>query len=149
MRISTKGRYAVRCMINLAIHGPVESVPISRISKEEGISANYIEQLFLKLKQNNLLESIRGRSGGYRLLRSPDKINIADIIEAVEGPIVAVHCVADGDCSRYDICTTKFLWRMLTEKIRGVLEQTTLKDLCDTARDEMGGDLAHKLSFSI
>ncbi|MGM0568189.1 MAG: RrF2 family transcriptional regulator [Elusimicrobiota bacterium] len=149
MKISTKGRYAVRCMLNLAIHGGEPSVPVSRISKEEDISANYIEQLFLKLKKAGLVESVRGRSGGYRLLKEPEEITAAGIIEAVEGPIVTVDCVREGNCERYDACTTKYLWEVLSKKIEEVLGNTTLKDLCDTARDKMGGDLEHRLSFDI
>ncbi len=149
MKISTRGRYAVRCMLNLAIHSSEDSVPVSRISKQEGISANYIEQLFLKLKKKKLVTSIRGRSGGYRLMKNPSDINIAEIIEAVEGPIATVHCVTKGECKRYKMCTTKFLWETLSIKIKEMLEKTTLKDLCDTARDKMGGELEHKLTFSI
>ncbi len=149
MKISTRGRYAVRCMLNLAIHSSEDSVPVSRISKQEGISANYIEQLFLKLKKQKLVTSVRGRSGGYSLLKDPADINIAEIIEAVEGPIVTVHCVSTGKCKRYKVCTTKFLWEALSAKIKNLLEKTTLKDLCDTARDKMGGELDHKLTFSI
>jgi Rrf2 family protein len=149
MKISTKGRYAVRCMLNLAIHQDSDAIPISRIAAQEDISPNYIEQLFLQLKKKGLVKSQRGRGGGYKLARKPARIPVSEIIEEVEGPIVTVSCVIDGECDRYDICTTKYLWEILSNKIKDILDDTTLQDLCDMARDRMGGDVKHKLNFNI
>ena len=149
MKISTKGRYAVRCVLNLAIHRSEDSIPISRISKQENISANYIEQLFLKLKKEGLVISVRGRNGGYRIGKKPQHIKITQIIEAVEGPIIASDCVVSDDCARYDICTTKYLWKILSKKVKEVLDKISLQDLCNMARDKFTGDLKHKLTFNI
>ncbi|MDA3792836.1 MAG: Rrf2 family transcriptional regulator [Elusimicrobia bacterium] len=149
MKISTKGRYAVRCMLNLAIHQEIKSIPVARIAKQEDISPNYIEQLFLQLKNKGLVKSQRGRGGGYKLAKKPSQIPISEIIEEVEGPIVTVSCIIDGDCDRYDICTTKYLWQILSNKIKEILDETTLQDLCEMARDKMGGDIKHKLNFNI
>jgi Rrf2 family protein len=148
MKISTKGRYAMRCILNLAIHQAEESIPISRIAEQEDISSNYIEQLFLKLKNRGLVRSVRGRSGGYILAKKPEQITVADVIEAAEGPLLNVACLEKG-CERYEICTTKFLWEIVSKKIKYILTSTTLSDLCDMARDKMGGDLKHKLVFNI
>ncbi len=136
-------------MLNLAIHAKDGTVPISRIAAQEEISPNYIEQLFLKLKEHGLVESIRGRSGGYKLSKPPKKITVAEIITAVEGPIKAVSCAFNGNCKRYEICTTKFLWEQLSRKINSLLEDITLQDLCEMGREKMSGDLGHKLIFNI
>ncbi|MFC2048931.1 RrF2 family transcriptional regulator [Elusimicrobiota bacterium] len=149
MKISTKGRYAVRCMLNLAIHYDKELQPISQMSKQEDISPNYIEQLLLKLNKAGLVESIRGRSGGYRLLKKPEKITIAKIIEIVEGPIILTDCVGRMTCKREPVCTTKYLWCELSKKIEDIFVNVTLKDLCEMAKKVSGGELTDKVIVGI
>jgi len=148
MKISTKGRYAVRCMLNLAVNQTDGSVSVSKIAEQEKISSNYIEQLFLKLKEKNLVKSVRGRSGGYKLAGAPGKITMAQVIEAVEGPIVAVDCVRSRNCERYEGCITKYLWELLSDKIKEALDKTTLQDLLDIARDKMS-PRKHRHTFNI
>jgi Rrf2 family protein len=111
VRLSTRGRYALRAMIDLALHtnGPVLR---SDIAKRQEISADYIEQLFVKLRRAELIESVRGPGGGYTLAKSADQIRAGDIIRTVEGPIALVHCVAPQQkvaCHRVDSCVTHLL----------------------------------------
>lgn len=146
MKISTRGRYALRCMLNMALKQDEKAKPISRISEQEGISSNYIEQLFLQLKKGGLIESKRGRGGGYKLARKPARIPVSEIIEIVEGPIIAVDCVENGKCERYEICATKYLWEILSSKLNEVLDGITLRDMCEIARDELNGDIENKLT---
>jgi Rrf2 family protein len=140
MQISTKGRYAVRAMIDLALHGKEEAVPISGISKRQEISFQYVEQLLNKLKRAGIVESVRGPKGGYKLKKSPKKITIGDIIRVVEGPIDPVFCVnpeklKQRGCARAELCASRLLWAKLGEKIAEVLDGTTLEDLCKLTKE--------------
>jgi len=137
MRLSTRGRYALRAMIDLALHadGPVSR---SDIAERQEISAHYIEQLFVKLRRARLIDSVKGPGGGYTLAQSADQIRAGDIIRTVEGPIALVRCVApqqEAGCHRAESCITHLLWKKLSDKVAGVLDSVTLKDLCDQARE--------------
>jgi Rrf2 family cysteine metabolism transcriptional repressor len=137
MRLSTRGRYALRAMIDLALHanGPV---PRSDIAERQEISAHYIEQLFVKLRRAGLIDSVKGPGGGYTLAQSADQIRAGDIIRTVEGPIALVRCVApkqEAGCHRADSCVTHLLWKRLSDEVAGVLDSVTLRDLCDQARE--------------
>jgi Rrf2 family cysteine metabolism transcriptional repressor len=137
VRLSTRGRYALRAMIDLALHsnGPV---PRSDIAERQEISADYIEQLFVKLRRAGLIESVKGPGGGYTLAQSADQIRAGDIIRTVEGPIALVHCVAPQQgaaCHRVDSCVAHLLWKRLSDKVAEVLDSVTLKDLCAQTRE--------------
>ena len=137
MQLSTKGRYAVRAMFDLAYYSKGEPVPLSRISEREEISLHYLEQLFNKLRRGGVVESVRGPSGGFRLSRDPGDITIEDIISIVEGPIVPVQCVEQDDktkpCHRAEKCVTFILWKRLGSNIKDFLGSITLKDLVEEA----------------
>ncbi len=136
MRLSTRGRYALRAMIDLALHEDEGPVLRSDIAGRQEISAHYIEQLFVKLRKAGLIKSIKGPGGGYILAKSADKISAGDIIRTVEGPIALVHCVApqkEAHCHRVDGCVTHLLWGRLSDKVAEVLDSITLKELCDQA----------------
>lgn len=146
MRLSTRGRYALRAMIDLALHADEGPVLRSDIAERQEISAHYTEQLFVKLRRAGLIESVRGPGGGYILAKSVDQIRAGDIIRTVEGPIALVHCVAaqqETACHRVDSCVTHLLWKRLSDKVAEVLDSVTLKDLCDQAR-ELEGALSHR-----
>ena len=146
MRLSTRGRYALRAMIDLALHADEGPVLRSDIAERQEISAHYTEQLFVKLRRAGLVESVRGPGGGYILAKSADQIRAGDIIRTVEGPIALVHCVAaqqETACHRVDSCVTHLLWKRLSDKVAEVLDSVTLKDLCDQAR-ELEGALSHR-----
>lgn len=134
MRLSTRGRYALRAMIDLALHADEGPVLRRDIAERQEISAHYIVQLFVKLRRAGLIESVRGPGGGYILAKSAEQIRAGDIIRTVEGPIALVHCVApqqEATCHRVDNCVTHLLWKRLSDKVAEVLDSVTLKDLCD------------------
>lgn len=133
MRLTTKGRFAVTAMIDLALrqtHGPVT---LSGISQRQNISLSYLEQLFGKLRRFNIVESTRGPGGGYKLARPGDEITVADIIVAVDEPLDATQCGGKGHCHGQDAqhsqCMTHDLWSNLNAKMVEYLESVTLHNL--------------------
>lgn len=139
MRISTRGRYALRAMIDLAQHG--DNGPVSRqdIAKRQEISADYLAQLFMPLQSAGLVEGVKGPGGGYRLLRDPSLICAGDVVRAVEGPVAVVDCTLpcpdEGpSCSRLDRCVAHLLWKRVSEAVTEVLNSVTLSDLADEAK---------------
>ena len=152
MRLSTRGRYALRAMIDLALHTDGEPVLRSDIAERQEISADYIEQLFVKLRKAGLIESVKGPGGGYLLAQSAEQIRVGDIIRTVEGPIALAHCVApqqEAVCHRVDSCVTHLLWQRLSDKVAEVLDSVTLEELCDQARDLKAGELKEALGNGI
>src|SRR3989337_1868559 len=134
MRLSTKGQYAVRAMVDLAYYSRDKPVTLQEIADREDISINYLEQLFAKLRRNSIVNSVRGPGGGYVLAKKAEDIKIGEIIEAVEESLAPVACVeGDSGCSRIDKCVTFKLWKGLGDRIRGFLNSMTIKDLCDDA----------------
>lgn len=129
MRLTTKGRYAVTAMLDLAIHGEGSPVSLSDISERQGISLSYLEQLFSKLRQNALVDSVRGPGGGYSLARIPDSISVAEIIGAVNESIDATNCSGVGNCQHGETCLTHYLWEDLSEQIRLFLSDISLAKL--------------------
>src|SRR5512142_14357 len=117
MRLTTKGRFAVTAMGDLAMRGGKGPVTLAGISERQGISLSYLEQLFGKLRRNNLVESVRGPGGGYYLARIPNKMTAAEIIQAVDEPLDATSCGGRGDCHDEKPCITHDLWMGLNEKI--------------------------------
>lgn len=138
MQISTKGRYALRALIDLGLH--MDQGPVLRkdIAERQEISSDYIGQLFVELRKAGFIESVKGPGGGYVLAQDADKIRAGDIIRAVEGPIALVQCVGSNPedaCHRMDSCVTYLLWKRLSNTIEEILDSVTLKDLCDQARE--------------
>lgn len=133
MKLSTRGRYAVTAMFDLATYGNGDPISAAAISDRQGISLSYLEQLLLKLKRGGLLKTIKGPSGGYRLAKKPAKISIGEIIEAAEGPVALADCVT-STCPKSGCCSTRSLWESLSDKVTKVLNSTTLKDLCEENR---------------
>lgn len=129
MRLTTKGRYAVTAMLDLAMHGKGSPVCLSDISERQGISLSYLEQLFSKLRKNSLVASVRGPGGGYSLARIPDSISIAEIIGAVNESIDATNCSGQGDCQQGEMCLTHHLWEDLSEQISEFLSDISLAKL--------------------
>ncbi len=138
MRISTRGRYALRAMVDLAQHGGKDPVSRQDISERQEISADYLAQLFTHLQAAGLVEGVKGPGGGYRLLHDPAQIRAGDVIRAVEGPVAVVYCTLpfsdeDPACSRVDRCVTHRLWKRVSEAVAEVLDSVTLRDLADEA----------------
>lgn len=133
MRLTTKGRFAVTAMVDLAMRGGKSPVTLAAISERQKISLSYLEQLFGKLRRNNIVESVRGPGGGYYLARPGNKISIAEIVVAVDEPLDATKCGGKGDChGENQQCITHDLWMGLNERIYGYLEEITLQQLVDS-----------------
>ena len=131
MRLTTKGRFAVTAMVDLAMRGGKGPVTLAAISERQKISLSYLEQLFGKLRRKNLVESVRGPGGGYYLARAANTISAADIIQAVDEPLDATSCGGKGDCYDDTPCITHNLWMGLNEKIFDYLESVNLQQLVD------------------
>lgn len=129
MRLTTKGRYAVTAMLDLALHKNQGPVSLADISRRQAISLSYLEQLFAKLRRNSLVNSVRGPGGGYELDRKSDLIYIAEIVDAVNESIDTTKCRGSGNCQGGEICLTHYLWEDLSEQIHTYLEGISLADL--------------------
>lgn len=126
MKLSTKGRYAVTAMMDLAIHNNVGPVTLADISRCQGISLSYLEQLFAKLRKKGLVEGLRGPGGGYRLARPAEQVTVADIISAVDEKLDATRCSGREDCQGGRRCLTHELWSDLSQQIFTFLQGITL-----------------------
>ena len=132
MIVSTKGRYALRVMIDLSEHQSEKYVPLKEIAARQEISEKYLENILKVLVQNGFLEGLRGKGGGYRLTRSPDQYTVGEILMLTEGSLAPVDCVEDGaDCGREDQCVTVMLWKKLNDAINSVVDNITLADLVE------------------
>jgi len=134
MRLTTKGRFAVTAMIDLAMRHGQGPVTLAGISERQKISLSYLEQLFGKLRRHALVESVRGPGGGYCLARGLDEVSVADIIQAVDEPIDATQCGGLGNCHDDHECMTHELWTTLNGKIFDYLASVKLDQLLDSAR---------------
>ena len=138
MRLTTKGRFAVTAMLDLAQRSSRSPVTLSGISERQQISLSYLEQLFGRLRRNHLVESVRGPGGGYYLARPAETITVADIIQAVDEPIDTTQCGGNGNCLDEHRCMTHELWTTLNTRIFEYLASVTLGDL---ARRQPGAGL--------
>ena len=129
MKLSTKGRYGVKAMVDLAIHYGESPISIKSISQRQGISEYYLEQLFSALRKAKLIKSIRGAQGGYVLNKLPEEITVADIMEVLEGPIEISDCVEGTTCNNGNCCATRLLWQKIKTSIEDVTTSVTLKDI--------------------
>lgn len=134
MKLSTKGRYGLKAMVDLAIHSQECCVPLNQVAQRQGLSDNYLEQLFASLKKNGLVTSTRGAQGGYSLAKLPDHISVGEILRALEGSLAPVDCVVTNDekeCEDSDYCVTKSVWKRVNDSINDVVDSILLQDLVD------------------
>ena len=131
MKISTKGRYALRIMLDLALHNSGELVPLKDIAKRQGITLKYMEQIISPLSKAGFVQSLRGSSGGYRLSRQPSEYTVGSILRVLEGPLAPTGCLSQeiNDCPRADTCETLGFWKGLNEVINNYVDSVTLEDL--------------------
>ena len=129
MRLTTKGRFAVTAMLDLALRQQQGPVTLAGIGARQSISLSYLEQLFGKLRRHALVASVRGPGGGYRLARPGDKVSVADIILAVDEPLDATQCGGMENCQEDQRCMTHDLWATLNDKLHEYLNSVTLQDL--------------------
>ncbi|MBF7689461.1 MULTISPECIES: Rrf2 family transcriptional regulator [Acinetobacter] len=129
MRLTTRGRYAVTALLDLALQSPKETITLAEIATRQTISVAYLEQLFAKLKRNGLVSSVRGANGGYHLAKDADDITVLEIIEAVNETVDATRCDHKGNCQNGAMCLTHDLWQGLSHHIADYLAKITLADL--------------------
>jgi Rrf2 family protein len=137
MRLSTKGRYGLRAMLEIALNEQQEPMAIRTIAERQDISERYLEQLLLQLKKAGLVKSIRGSQGGYILGRKSQDITVGEIIRVLEGPIAPVECISElnpEECDRSSFCVTRGIWTRLRTAISDVLDSYTLWDLVIESR---------------
>jgi Rrf2 family iron-sulfur cluster assembly transcriptional regulator len=140
MRLTTKGRFAVTAMIDIAMHSTNGPATLAGVSERQRISLSYLEQLFGKLRRHGLVESVRGPGGGYHLARSADTVSVADIILAVDEPIDATQCGGRENCHDDRRCMTHELWAGLNAHIFAFLRSVTLEQL--VRQQDQPGDVA-------
>ena len=132
MSVSTRGRYALRLMLDLAMNNTGEPVRLKDVAKRQEISEKYLEQIISILNKAGIVKSVRGPAGGYSLKWKPEEYTVGMILRLTEGSLAPVDCVEDGtDCGRADQCVTVLLWKKLNDAINGVVDNITLADLVD------------------
>ncbi len=132
MKLSTKGRYGLKAMLELALQYDKESVSLNIIAERQRLSVNYLEQLIAPLRKNGLVTSTRGAQGGYHLAKKPDQITVKEILETLEGPLVPANCVIDGEdenCSNAEYCVSRLIWERMRESVDEVVRSITLADM--------------------
>lgn len=133
MRISMRGEYGVRAMLDLALHHQEGPIALKTVAEREGISEAYLEQLIAPLRKAGLVVSVRGAGGGYQLAREPSQIRIGEIIRVLEGPIAPMGCASEEthkfSCDNSQKCIARVLWRRLRDRITDFLDSTSLQDL--------------------
>ena len=129
MKISTKGRYAVRLMLDVAIHGMDKNVSMRDVAERQNISIKYLEQIVALLNKAGYLETARGNNGGYKLAKSPEQYKIGDILRKTEGDLAPIACVSGEECCRKENCKTFSFWQGLDNVINEYVDSKTLADL--------------------
>ena len=138
MKISTRGRYALRFLMDLALHGGERYIPLREISARQDISLKYLEQIVSLFQKNGFLKSTRGASGGYVLARNPEEISVGDVLRALEGSLEPVKCAAfsDGEeCMAAGGCVTKYVWQKINESISRTVDEIHLDELVQESKE--------------
>ena len=131
MRLTTKGRYAVTAMLDLAFHSQIKPVTLTEIAARQTISLSYLEQLFARLRRAGMVKGVRGPGGGYKLCRKASELNVPEIIAAVDEPLDSTKCGGEANCQKDRACLTHNLWMGLSEQIRNYLVGISLADLLE------------------
>lgn len=143
MKLSTKGRYGVKAMFYLALHQSEGQIPLKNIAEEQGISENYLEQLFATLRKSGLVKSVRGSQGGYTLAQNSDQITVGQVLRALEGSLAPVDCVLEDEpteCNKAGGCVTRIVWERIRDSINNVVDSITLDDLVKDYEKCNGGN---------
>lgn len=141
MKISTKGRYGVRILLDLALHENETPRQIHDIAESQQISEKYISRLIIDLRRAKMIRSIRGAKGGYRIARNPAEVTLLDIVEVMEGPLSIVDCVRSPQkCSRSCNCPSRRIWDGLNTEIREAMRKITLQNIIDNYHESHGND---------
>ena len=143
VKLSTKGRYGVSAMYDLAVHYGQGPISLKNVAQRQEISEHYLEQLMGTLRKAGFVKSVRGAQGGYSLTKTPEEISVGDIIRVMEGPIAPVDCLLSGKednkyCTKACTCVTRGVWAKVGDSITQVLDSITLQDLCNQVENETG-----------
>ena len=152
MRLTTKGRYGVRAVLNLAATYANRPISIKKIAGEEGISPEFLEQIFFKLKKSGIISSVRGPGGGFLLTKKPGEVTIKDILDAVGEPTFPTPCTDPDDpdrCERKEICRTTKTWQAFNDTINSFLTGLTLKDILEESGDKFSEEVEQGQDFAI
>lgn len=136
MKLSTRGRYGLKAMFQLSLYYGEGPIPLKQVADKQGLSENYLEQLFSLLRKEGLVKSVRGAQGGYMLSREPKDITVGQVLRCLEGNMAPSDCVIDGediDCEREEICVTKLVWIKIKDSIDEVIDSITLQDMKNDA----------------
>lgn len=146
MKLSTKGRYGLRALVDLAQYSEKDPVSINSIANRQDISERYLEQLMARLKKAGLVKSIRGVGGGYILAKSPSQISVGDVLRALEGELEPAECSAyhEEGCKAADICVTKYVWKKINESINDTVDGIGLDELVAESRQVCAQNGVHK-----
>ena len=137
-KISTRARYGLRALLELAKHNGKEPINLKDIAANQEISIKYLESIFKLLKDNKIIKSTRGPGGGYQLVDDPAELNIYNIFVALDGPLTTIDCVSDVEvCNRTENCRTRLFWEELQNHITGFLKSKTLQDIIETNPDDV------------
>ena len=137
MKVSTRGRYGCRALVDLALHQGPGLVPLGDIARRQEISLAYLEHLIAPLIAGGIVRSRRGTQGGVSLLRDPRELRLSEVVQLLEGPIAPVECVNNPEiCLRSEVCPTRHIWLELTRAMNGILESTTLQDLLEQQEEK-------------
>lgn len=134
MKLTTKGRYGLKAMLDLASHASEGQIALKSIAERQNLSENYLEQLFAALKKAKLIKSVRGSQGGYSLAQGADSITVGSVLRALEGSLAPVDCVHEetpSACENFDSCATKLIWEKIRDSINNVVDSLTLQDLIE------------------
>lgn len=147
MRFSAKGEYGVRAILDIALYGERSPVRVREIAHRQAIPMRFLEQVVASLKKGGLVESYRGARGGYRLARPASEISLADVIQAVEGPIALVECIGEevSVCDQVSICVIRDIWQDVQDAVLEALDSVSLESVCrkKTKRDSEGASMYH------
>lgn len=138
MKLSTKGRYGLRAMIDLVLHSEAEPASIASIAARQNISESYLEQLIAKLRRAGLVTSVRGAGGGYVPGRNAEEISVGDVLRALEGKLDPVECpglLAENGCDSADVCVTKYVWKRINDSINRTVDEIKISDLVKESRE--------------
>lgn len=137
MKLSTRGRYGLKAMFQLALHYGEGPLSINSIAYQQGLSNNYLEQLFSVLRKNGLIKSVRGAQGGYMLAKHPENITVGNILRVLEGDMAPAECVIDDNisCDKEESCVTKIVWMRIKDSINSVIDSITLQDMLNEHKE--------------
>lgn len=141
MKLSTKGRYGLRALVDLAVHSETGPVSIQSIANRQEISVSYLEQLVGKMRRAGLVISVRGATGGYRLAKSPSEISVGDVLRALEGTLEAVDCPGNSEvstCKASQKCVTKYVWKKINESISQAVDTIMIEQLVQESKKVNG-----------